>query len=50
MANYLIDTNILLRLSDPISANYALARDSTYLLIDQGHKAALPHKLSLSFW
>ena len=45
MANYLIDTNILLRLSDPISANYALARDSTYLLIDQGHKGCFTSQI-----
>lgn len=50
MANYLFGTNILLRLSDPISANYALARDSTYLLIDQGHKGCFTSQIIIEFW
>ena len=50
MANYLFDTNILLRLSDRISANYALARDATYILIDQGHKCCLTSQIIIEFW
>jgi predicted nucleic acid-binding protein len=50
MANYLFDTNILLRLSDPISANYPLARDSTYLLIDQGHQGCFTSQIIIEFW
>jgi len=50
MAKYLFDTNILLRLSDRISANYALARDATYILIDQGHKYCLTSQIIIEFW
>jgi len=50
MAKYLFDTNILLRLSDRISANYALARDATYILIDQGHKCCLTSQIIIEFW
>ena len=50
MANYLFDTNILLRLSDRISANYALARDATYILIEQGHKCCLTSQIIIEFW
>lgn len=50
MTNYLFDTNILLRLSDRISANYALARDATYILIEQGHKCCLTSQIIIEFW
>lgn len=50
MAKYLFDTNILLRLSDRISANYALARDATYILIEQGHKCCLTSQIIIEFW
>ena len=50
MANYLFDTNIFLRLSDRISANYALARDATYILIEQGHKCCLTSQIIIEFW
>jgi predicted nucleic acid-binding protein len=50
MTNYLFDTNIFLRLSDRISANYALARDATYILIDQGHKCCLTSQIIIEFW
>jgi len=50
MANYLFDTNIFLRLSDRISANYALARDVTYILIEQGHKCCLTSQIIIEFW
>ena len=50
MAKYLYDTNILLRLSDRISANYALARDATYILIEQGHKCCLTSQIIIEFW
>jgi predicted nucleic acid-binding protein len=50
MTNYLFDTNIFLRLSDRISANYALARDATYILIEQGHKCCLTSQIIIEFW
>lgn len=50
MAKYLFYTNILLRLSDRISANYALARDATYILIEQGHKCCLTSQIIIEFW
>jgi len=50
MAKYLFDTNILLRLSDRISANYALARDATYILIEQGNKCCLTSQIIIEFW
>lgn len=50
MTNYLFDTNILLRLSDPNSASYALARDTTYFLIDQGHQGYLTSQIIVEFW
>ena len=50
MAKYLFDTNIFLRLSDRISANYALARDATYILIEQGHKCCLTSQIIIEFW
>jgi predicted nucleic acid-binding protein len=50
MTNYLFDTNILLRLSDPNSTLYALARDYTYLLIDEGHQGYLTSQVIIEFW
>lgn len=50
MDKYLFDTNILLRLSDPNSASYALARDSTYLLIDRGDRGYLTPQTIIEFW
>ncbi len=35
---------------DRISANYALARDATYILIDQGHKCCLTSQIIIEFW
>jgi predicted nucleic acid-binding protein len=50
MTNYLFDTNVLLRLSDPNSARYALAREATYFLIDQGHQGYLTSQVIIEFW
>lgn len=50
MNRYLLDTNILLRLSDPNSVSYSLARDATYWLIDRGHKGYLTSQIIIEFW
>jgi predicted nucleic acid-binding protein len=50
MAYYLLDTNILLRLSDPISSSYTLARDATYFLIAQGHECCFTSQIIIEFW
>ncbi|MEL4898496.1 type II toxin-antitoxin system VapC family toxin [Crocosphaera sp. Alani8] len=50
MAKYLLDTNILLRASDPISSKYSLARDAIYLLLDQGHSCYCTPQTLIEFW
>lgn len=41
MARYLLDTNILLRSSDPNSPSYSLAVNTVAHLISQGHECVI---------
>lgn len=50
MTNYLLDTNILLRVSDPSSANYSLAVDSVFVLLNGGNKCFLTPQTLIEFW
>lgn len=50
MTNYLLDTNVLLRASDPNSLSYPIARDVIYCLLDRGDKACLTSQVLIEFW
>ncbi|NET46279.1 type II toxin-antitoxin system VapC family toxin [Okeania sp. SIO2B3] len=50
MTRYLLDTNILLRASDPTSSNYQLAVDSVFLLLNQNHECLLTAQVLIEFW
>jgi predicted nucleic acid-binding protein len=48
--NYLVDTNILTRLSDPAHAMHQEALDAVTLLIRQGHKLHVVPQNFYEFW
>jgi len=50
MTDYLIDTNILLRTSDPNSTQYSLAENAVYHLLNQGHELFLVPQVLIEFW
>ncbi|MCV3215439.1 type II toxin-antitoxin system VapC family toxin [Plectonema radiosum NIES-515] len=50
MARYLLDTNILLRSSDPNSPSYSLAVNTVARLISQGHECVITAQVLIEFW
>lgn len=50
MTDYLLDTNILLRASDPNSAQHSLANYAVYNLLNQGHQCLLTSQILIEFW
>ena len=50
MTQYLLDTNILLRGSDPNSSNYALVRDTVNQIIQQGGNCLITPQVLIEFW
>lgn len=50
MTKYLLDTNILLRASDPTSPSYSLAVNAVASLIAQGHECAITPQVLIEFW
>lgn len=50
MADYLLDTNILLRASDPQSEQYAVADEAVYQLLAEGHQCLLTSQVLIEFW
>ncbi|PSB00910.1 type II toxin-antitoxin system VapC family toxin [Merismopedia glauca] len=50
MTKYLLDTNILLRASDPSSPSYSLAVNAVASLIAQGHECAITPQVLIEFW
>lgn len=50
MTRYLIDTNILLRASDPASKHYFLAVNSVASLIAGGHECVITAQVLIEFW
>ena len=50
MTKYLLDTNILLRASDPASKHYSLAVDSVASLIEKGHECVITAQVLIEFW
>jgi predicted nucleic acid-binding protein len=50
MADYLLDTNILLRASDPQSEQYSLADEAVYHLLEEGHQCLLTSQILIEFW
>lgn len=50
MTQYLLDTNILLRGSDPNSSSYALVRDAVNQIIQQGGNCLITPQVLIEFW
>lgn len=50
MTDYLLDTNILLRASDPNSAQHYLANHAVYKLLSQGDQCLLTSQILIEFW
>ena len=50
MARYLLDTNILLRASDPASANYRMAVKSVSQLLKEGNECVITAQVLIEFW
>jgi predicted nucleic acid-binding protein len=50
MTKYLLDTNILLRASDPNSSSYSLAVNAVARLIAQGHECVITPQVLIEFW
>ncbi len=50
MTKYLLDTNILLRASDPNTLQHPLARDAIYQLLIQGNQCCLTLQVLVEFW
>ena len=48
--NYLVDTNILTRISDPAHAMHQEALDAVKLVIQQGHKLHVVPQNFYEFW
>lgn len=47
---YLLDTNILLRASDPVSSNYTLATEAVDILLLQGNECVITAQVLVEFW
>lgn len=50
MATYLADTNLLLRLADPASAQHSIATDALARLLRQGDEVFLTPQNFIEFW
>ena len=50
MTSYLLDTNIILRASDPVSTTYSLAAESVFLLLNENHECFLTAQVLIEFW
>jgi predicted nucleic acid-binding protein len=50
MTKYLLDTNILLRGSDPDSSSHLLAIESVSKLLKMGHQCYLTSQVLIEFW
>ena len=50
MATYLADTNLLLRLADPASAQHLIATQALARLLGQGHEVFLTPQNFIEFW
>ncbi|MBE9012259.1 type II toxin-antitoxin system VapC family toxin [Pseudanabaenaceae cyanobacterium LEGE 13415] len=50
MSQYLLDTNIVLRLSNPIDPQHILATDAIFRLIAQGHQCVITPQVLFEFW
>ena len=50
MATYLADTNLLLRLADPASAQHPIATDALARLVGQGDEVYLTPQNFIEFW
>jgi predicted nucleic acid-binding protein len=50
MTRYLLDTNIVLRLSNPLDAQYELATDVVFALVAQGNECVVTPQVLIEFW
>jgi predicted nucleic acid-binding protein len=50
MTRYLLDTNIVLRLSNPFDIQYDLATDAVFNLTAQGHQCVITSQVLIEFW
>jgi predicted nucleic acid-binding protein len=50
MARYLLDTNILLRASDPNSSSYNLVMESVATIMRQGGECLITPQVLIEFW
>ncbi|MGL5794848.1 MAG: type II toxin-antitoxin system VapC family toxin [Waterburya sp.] len=50
MTKYLLDTNILLRASDPASSRYSDSVNAVANLIFQGHECVITAQILIEFW
>ena len=50
MTSYLLDTNVILRASDPASETFSLAAESVFLLLTENHECFLTAQVLIEFW
>jgi len=50
MTQYLLDTNILLRASDPNSSSYPLIMNVVDMIIRQGGECLITSQILIEFW
>lgn len=50
MARYLLDTNILLRIADPLSKKKQLTEDALSKLLEEGHNLFISPQILTEFW
>lgn len=50
MTSYLLDTNVILRASDPASETHSLAAESVFLLLTENHECFLTAQVLIEFW
>jgi predicted nucleic acid-binding protein len=50
MNRYLLDTNVLLRASDPDSPSYGIAMGAVERLLDRGDECAITPQVLIEFW
>lgn len=50
MANYLLDTNIVLRISNPSDAQHDLVTEAVATLLQQGHECYLMPQVLIELW
>jgi predicted nucleic acid-binding protein len=50
MTQYLLDTNILLRASDPNSSSYSLVTNAVNNIIERGEECLITSQILIEFW